>query len=123
MHQKYVTVAAQHTLSILRWAVSSAPLEYMSLCTAFDEIYEESDFRGAPTPNDQLCCTRKSITFDGVQLAYYHFYGKEPSLQDIRGYLRSVGDNEDWGILLLTMQRGHLIQTSTNLVGAAMPRS
>ena len=100
MQHKHVEVAAHHALTILRWTVSSAPLSSLELHEAFDVIYQDSDAgRQLSTANGSYG-TWKRITFDGVALAYHHFFGKQPDIWAIRKFLDKAGNNADWGRLM-----------------------
>ena len=101
MQIRHVDVAARHTLSILRWAVSRDPMDEVELREVFDTVYRDSDFGIRNAAGNGTCEAWRSITFDGVRLAYDHFFGRDCDMPEIREFLTLAGDNEDLGILYL----------------------
>ncbi len=106
MQDKHVEVAAHHTLSILRWRASRQPLTHLELLEALDTIYEEADVGHQLSATNGSYGAWKAITYDGVSLAYHHFFGQHPNIWDVRKYLREVGDSADWGIMDLERSGG-----------------
>ena len=105
MQREHVQVAAQHTLSILRWAPSREAIDEEELHYAFDAIYQYSDFRSQHSLRNGSYDAWKAITFEGVKLAYANFFGQIPDASAIRKFLMEAGDNEDWGVIPIESRR------------------
>ncbi len=68
---------------------------------ALDTIYQEEDAGHQLSSQNGSYDTWKSITFDGVSLAYHHFFGQTPDIWKIKRFLNEAGDNADWGLVNL----------------------
>ncbi len=99
MQCEHVQLAAQNTFSILRWAPSHEPIDDEELRDLFAAIYHDSDCDGQRSLRNGSHDGWKAITFEGVKLAYAHFFGADPDLPTITKFLMEAADNEVWGIL------------------------